>query len=225
MTATPDRILTQRHCTAMAALDSMPHIATRVRNLLSHGRRITTTQRYTYVDSPPDVTPGLTVDRIRSWTDERGAGIEVTLKPGLLVGFGLSAYESDGNGTEAEAWKRYHAGKDATDHWGKRRDMTEVTINGGLPGDGPARDDLLVIRYWNSDGVCNERVIAFDYGPNQDEIRDRLARHLFVTALDPDLHDAGEVVWGERRGNPRDVKRAYARADELLAVITETKEN
>ena len=218
--ANPDRILSMRHVTAMAALDTMPHLTARVRNLLTHGRRMTVTQRYTYVDQPPEVTAGLTLD-----TQARDGGIVeganpgeyhhfgVHLRPGIMAGFGFSAYVNDGNATEAEAWKRYHAGKSMSDVWSdRRRDMTQVDITGGLPGDGPARDDLLVIRHWNRDGVCEERVVAFDYGPDQQQ-RDDLARHLWVAdGGSPDRWDSF---------NLDDEARApfYTEVDKILAVI------
>ncbi|MDG4792047.1 hypothetical protein O7626_40235 [Micromonospora sp. WMMD1102] len=219
----PERILRQREVTAMAALDTMPHLTARVRNLLAHGRRMTVTQRYTYLDQPPEVTAGLTLD-----TQARGGDIVegvkpdefhhfgVHLRPGLLAGFGFSAYASEGNTTEAEAWKRYHAGKDAVDRWKRRRRMTLIEIVGGLPGDGPARGDQLVIRAWNDDGVCDERVVAFDYGPDRQQQRDNLARHLWTAdAGSPDRWDSFTLDDGAR-------VPFYTRADELLAVIAGT---
>jgi hypothetical protein len=153
----PDRILARRDCTAMAAPDTIHAIAQRVRNLVSHGRRITTVRRYTYIDRPPDVTAGLTVEGVKEWKQHDAAGIAVYLKPGPTAGFGIAAYSSDG-ATEADVWARYH--RDSSD----RRDMTEVRIVGGLPGNSPARDDQLVIRHWNQHRVCEETVVAFDCG-------------------------------------------------------------
>jgi hypothetical protein len=40
--------------------------------------------------------------------------------------------------------------------------MTLVEIIGGRANDGPARDDRILIRAWNRDGICDERVIGFD---------------------------------------------------------------
>jgi len=160
-----DRINTLRHVTAMAALDTVDMLADRVENLLRHGRRMTMARRYTYVDQPPELTAGLTVDgKPHRWSKDDGAGFTVRLNPGLLTGFGFAAYANDGSATEAEAWMRYHAAEAVHGDWSRRRrDMTLVEITGGLPGDGPARDDKLVIRYWNRDGVCDEVVVAFDY--------------------------------------------------------------
>jgi len=168
-----DRIRTERYVECMVALDTFDLITDRVRRLLSYGRRMSMTRRYTYIDSSPDLTAGLTVD-----TDARGGGIVegsghggrhfgVHLRPGL-EGFGFSAYDSDGNATEEEAWKRYHAGGDTGDHWSRRRNMTLIRLNGGLEGDfGPGRDDHIVILAWNEHAVCEERVIAFDLGVNR----------------------------------------------------------
>ncbi|WP_030487304.1 hypothetical protein [Micromonospora chokoriensis] len=164
-----DRILNQRHLDTMVALDTITLLAARVRKLLSYDRRISMTQRYTYTTSAPELLVGCTLDTkarnggIVEGGDDTGRYFGVYLRPGLLTGFGFSAYASDGNATEAEAWKRYHAGKDTTDHWHKRRNMIRLTINGGMDGDsGPARDDLIVVRAWNEHGVCEERVIGFD---------------------------------------------------------------
>lgn len=168
---TADRIARERHIEAMVALDTFDALAARVRRLLSYGRRISMTQRYTYTDHAPDLHVGCTVD-----TEARGGGIHEggnnggkhfgvhLLRPGrLLLGFGFSAYPGDGNDTEKEAWQRYHAGADTTDVWAKRRNMTRLTITGGMDGGyGPARDDLLIIRAWNDSGVCDEKVIGFD---------------------------------------------------------------
>lgn len=163
--ASPDRVLRQRDLHAMVALDTIDMIAERVTNLLSHGRRMTTVRRCTYVGSPPTVTAGLTLDgEPKTWKGTGGVGFGVQLKPGIMSGFGFSCYGSDGNATEKEAWARFHAAESISDDpFKRRRDMTEVQINGGLPGDGPARDDQLVIRHWDGDGVCEEVVVAFDY--------------------------------------------------------------
>ena len=162
--ASPARIRTQRHVTAMAALDTVELLAERATNLLSHNRRITMTQRYTWVEQPPEVKTGLHVEgEPHLWRQDDGIGFGVRLGPDLLAGFGFAAYAYEGNATEAEAWKRFHAAKAESDRFSeRRRNMTEVTICGGMPGDSPARDDLIVVRAWNDDGVCDERVIAFD---------------------------------------------------------------
>lgn len=159
MSPSPHRILHVRTgLSAMVALDTFDDLATRVENLLSHGRRIAMTRRYTYVNTAPELAAGLTLDGPpRRWhQNDGGKGLHVTLKPGIRA-LGFSAYPHD-SATEAMVWARYHANKD------DRRDMTRIDITGGLPGDGPARDDSLVIRWWNNSAVCTENVIAFDYG-------------------------------------------------------------
>ena len=165
-----NRIRTSRHVEAMVALDNWELLTARVRKLLSWDRRIAMTQRYTYIEQPPELHVGCTLDKdarnggIIEGGDDTGRHFGVYLRPGLLTGFGFSAYASDGNTTEAEAWKRYRAPeKYVTDHWSKRRNMTLLTLNGGMDGDsGPARDDLIVVRAWNEHGVCDEKVIGFD---------------------------------------------------------------
>jgi hypothetical protein len=187
MPAVIDRIRTQRYVEAMAALDTFDLLTARIRKLLSWQRRISLTQRYTYVDCPPELHTGFTLNTdaydggISEGGNNGGRHFGVNLRrPGRHDGFGFSAYASDGNATEAEALARYRAGENPTDHWDKRRNMTLVTINGGMDGDwGPARDDLIVVRAWNSDAVCEEKVIAFDCGPQHGV--DRLARHLYLT--------------------------------------------
>lgn len=163
---TADRISTQRHVTAMAALDTVDLLAARVTQLLSHGRRMTMTRRYTYVNDPPEVTTGLVLaGEPKLWRQDDAAGFDVRLGPNFLTGFGFAAYGNEGSAAEAEEWARYHAGKPESDNFfERRRNMTLVEITGGLAGDGPARDDLIIIRPWNRDGVCDERVIAFDTG-------------------------------------------------------------
>lgn len=162
------RIKSIRHCDAMVAMDNFDLIVVRVRKLLSYGRRMSMTQRYTYVDSPPELHVGLTLDEqarpggISESHGDDGCHFGVNLAPGIN-GFSFSAYASDGNAAEEVAWQRYHESKNAVDHWARRRNMTMVTLTGGMDDDfGPARDDLLIIRHWNEHGVCDERVIGFD---------------------------------------------------------------
>ncbi|RKR92727.1 hypothetical protein BDK92_7205 [Micromonospora pisi] len=206
-----DRILTQRdHLTAMVALDTIAPLTTRVRSFLAHGRRITLTKRYTYEDSPPEVTVGLALNAVDVWKQPDAAGFTVRLKPGILVQFGMAAYASDGDVTEQAAWARYHADTD------RRRNMTRVDITGGLPDDGPARDDRIAIRAWNQHGVCTETVVAFDPGPDTDMV----ARHLYVRDWDTDTHDAAHR-WD--MGNVSELQVADYReaARKLLAAINE----
>ncbi len=158
---TTDRFLSTRsHCNAMVALDTVDALAERVVNLLSHGRRITLCRRYVDRNGTPEVYAGLTPSQDPNvWNRGGTAGFGVRLdQPGRLHAFGFSA-QAGVNDTEEGEWKRYHAGD--------RVDMTEVIVTGGMPGDSPARDDLLEIRHWNSNGVCEEIVVAFDTDESQ----------------------------------------------------------
>jgi hypothetical protein len=118
-------------------------------------------RRYLHSDTWPELTVGLTLDpeghgggiHIRTTTDSAHLG--VSLKPGLTAGFGIGAYSGEAD-TEEQVWARFHSGEDA------RRNMTLVIFTGGLPGWEPMLDDQLVIRHWNSNGACDERVIGFD---------------------------------------------------------------
>jgi hypothetical protein len=150
------RITTMRDLEAMVALDNVDLLAQRVTKLLSHGRRMSVTHRYLHTNGPADLKVGLTMERIEKWGRKDAAGVHVHLKPGLLEGFGFAAYAGESD-TEAEAWRQYH------NHPDDRRNLTHIDITGGLPGDGPARDDHIVVRSWNSDRVCIERVVGFDY--------------------------------------------------------------
>lgn len=164
-----NRIRTDREVTAMVTLDTFDLITARVRNLLSWDRRISMTQRYTYTGQAPELTVGLTLNK-----DAPGGGIVesgnadsrhfgVYLRPGLLTGFGFAASAAAGHTFEAQVWERFHAHKaESPNFFERRRDMTRVRLVGGLEGDGPARDDLIVISDWNRDGVCSEMVISFD---------------------------------------------------------------
>ncbi len=165
-----DRIQSERSVQAMVALDTIDMLARRITNLLELGRRMALARRYTYLNDPPELTMGLTLYEVNGpHRDDSGAWFGVKLDPGVMNGFGFSAYSFDGNATEAEAWTRYHEAEHThPDHFKRRRDMTWIRIKGGLDGDGPARDDSLTIRHGNRDGVCEEIVVGFDYGPDAD---------------------------------------------------------
>lgn len=176
-----DRILRDWDLHAMVALDNFGPITQRIINLLNHGRRITLTDRdrFTHTDGPLTVTAGLTLDEVRTWDTSTEQSFEVRLKPGLLVGFALAAHAGV-NDTERDEWRRFHAATRDRSYGSRRVSMTEVTITGGLPNSGPSRRDQLVIRHWNSDGVCTERVVAFDYGPDRQQVREDAGRRLWI---------------------------------------------
>lgn len=205
MAPTPDRILTQRHCTAMAATDSIHHISQRVQNLLAAGRRITIADRYTHTEGPPDVAAGLTVEEMRPG---KKGGIGVHLKPGIRYGFGIHAVTEE---TESEAWDRYHRND--------RANLIRVDITGGLPGDSPVPDDRLVIRRWISDGVCRETVVAFDCGPR--DAQDRAARWLYSHVLGDQHRDERQKAWDHGKVHSDDVALWEKRAVDLLAAIAD----
>ncbi|GGM27533.1 hypothetical protein GCM10011608_10430 [Micromonospora sonchi] len=222
--ANPARILTQRDCTAMAALDTMPHLAQRVRNLLSHGRRITVATRLTHVDIPPEVTAGLTVDQdardggITETVREHSHHFGVLLRPGLTSGFGFGAFASDGYRTESEARKLFHAAESiSSDPFARRENLTEVRISGGLPGDGPSTTDKLIVRRWNSAGVCKETVVVFDAGPSEGEYR--AARWLYGNTLGPAHVGDRLEAWDRGKAADADVELWSARAAELMAEV------
>lgn len=54
---------------------------------------------------------------------------------------------------------------------------------------------------------------------DDDAMRERVARWLYVTALGKHLRRDGEIEWDEGKANPRDVEHCRARAEELLAVV------
>ncbi len=180
MAPTPDRFLSQRDARGMAAPDTIDHIVTRVQALLSHGRRMTLVRRITWQnDTAPEVYAGLTVAKldkpINVWKNDTDAGVSVQLEPGLHS-FGI-ATGSAWDTTEKAAWARYHREKADERYKGPER-FTEVIFRGGLPNDGPARDDQLTINAWNSAGVCVQTVVGFDYDGEQPRRDDKVAAWL-----------------------------------------------
>lgn len=156
-----DNLRTQRHTQAMVALDNFDAIAERVQQLLADGRRISIARRYLHTDSPVELKVGLTLDPdghgggVHVRRDESSGWIGVSLKPGLTEGFGFGAYSGEAD-TESAVWALFHQGAEY------RRNMTQVIFTGGLPGWGPMLDDQLVIRRYNTYGVCAEKTIGFD---------------------------------------------------------------
>ncbi|GAB7044939.1 hypothetical protein [Catenuloplanes indicus] len=159
MNVSPDRIGHDHHVNAACALNTVPLLAARVTALLWWGRRITVVRRWLDRDSTPDLKVGLTVDHqqgdraVRANTGDDFAGFGVHLAPGI-EGFGFNAYGSDGSRTEAEVWKRWHAGD--------RREITLVELSGG--GDnGPGLNDSLTITRYNQHRVGEQIQIGFDH--------------------------------------------------------------
>lgn len=152
-----DRIRTQHHTSAMVAPDTLALITERIQRLLPQGRRLAVAHTYaTYTGQPPKLYPHLTVDQVRS-----GHGLWVACHPDL--GFGVDIDERAGDQCEADVWRRFHNGRHEADRFDERRRfMTEVILTGGREGDDLSTDDQIVIRRYNADGVCDEKVIAFE---------------------------------------------------------------
>lgn len=160
-TANPARIGRLPEVTAMAAIDTIDLLADRVRLLLSHGRRMTLVSRWTDDDeATPTVETGLTMRgelEVRRTTG--GVVVAAHLFPSLARTFGFSASYGTED-TEAQGWQQYHHPS------GDRRGLTRVTVSGGLPGNGPAATDRIVIRHWGPHR-CRETIVAFDTGEEQ----------------------------------------------------------
>lgn len=189
MAPDPIRFLKSRDTRGMAAPDTIDAIIYRVQALLSHERRMTLMQRYTHQDAAPTVVAGLTVARmdkpINTWKNDTDAGISVQLDPGINS-FGISTAAA-WDATEKAAWARYHRAN-ADKRYKGPENFTEVIFRGGLPGDGPARDDQLTINAWNSAGVCMQTTIAFDYDGGMPRRDDPVAAWLKANR---DLHKNG----------------------------------
>ncbi len=173
-----------RSVRAMVALDTVDVLSERVLAMLAHGRRMTVVCRLIHpvdhLDNEPTILAGLIVDgppRV-----ERGIRAELfvtlrTTEGPRTEAFGFAVGHEDV--TEADAWARY---RDNTTQ--KRVNFTWVSLTGGMPGDGPALDDQIIIRRWNSHGVCRETIVAFDYGTVAMEgdpliaLRDELREHM-----------------------------------------------
>lgn len=54
------------------------------------------------------------------------------------------------------------------------------------------------------------------------DARERLARHLYLSSIEPDWRDHHELLW-DRRAETIDFDAVYAHADGLLAVINGTE--
>jgi hypothetical protein len=154
--ASPTRITTEHHVTALVAPDSILPLARRVQRIVSHNRTLAVAHSYaTYLHRPPEIHASLRVVDVRD-----GHGIWVSCEPHF--GFGFDIDDRAGDRSEDDAWRRYHAAQHEAERFGdRRRFMTEVTLTGGREQDDPRPDDSIVIRRYNADGVCDERVIGF----------------------------------------------------------------
>lgn len=157
-----DRIRTKHHVTAMVALDSFPLIVARIQRLCPTGRPLAAAYSYaTYTGRAPEVFPGLTVESVRVNPDRSSLWVETEPDFGFGVGIRCDWTAQ----TEESAWKHYHGGQHEADAFSdRRRDLTYVELTGGREGEDLSSKDRIVVRTYNSDGVCDERVIGFHSG-------------------------------------------------------------
>ncbi|MEU8377460.1 hypothetical protein AB0C22_30730 [Micromonospora sp. NPDC048894] len=99
--------------------------------------------------------------------------------------------------------------------------LTLIDITGGLPGDGPAHDDKLIIRAVNDDAVCDERVIVFDGGPRDAD--KRTARWLYTNALGPVHAEGARQEWDYGKLPDSDTALWRQRAADLLAAVADER--
>lgn len=160
---------TSRECWAYAALDTIDPLIDHVLGILGEGREMTLVHRYRTSRDTADmglgnatIKTGLTVadpaeynvpviDRFEQ-PHPHGKGLRVLLQPGLMTGFGFSAYAHDAP-TEQAVRTRYNS-KDL-----RRTNITLVRTS-GWPGS-PSREDRIEIEDWNDHGVCSDVVVAF----------------------------------------------------------------
>lgn len=155
------RIRTEYDLDCVVALDNFDLIAERVQGLLSHGRTLMVAHQYaTYIHRAPDLFSRQTVNNVQVRTKDREASLWIACTD---IGIGFHAYAWDGNETEAQVWQRYHKGQhEAGNPFDRRRNLVDLQIQGGREGDPAGRSDRLVVRAYNQDGVCDEKVIAFE---------------------------------------------------------------
>lgn len=161
--------MSSRSVTALVAADTYQDLAVRVANLFGHHRHIAMGESIIYSDGVrdgrPELRTGLTLLRpVELWNRSNGSrGITVALQPDLRsIGFSIG----DDTPDEATLRERFDRGDCAG--------LTQIKIRGGMPGDGPTRDDALTICQWNERGVCREYVIGFDYGTGPCNLTDAL---------------------------------------------------
>lgn len=214
----PERITTSQTVTAACALDTVPLLAARVRNLLSWGRRITVAESQ---GGELTVQAGLVVadDMEQPVRDSvqpgQWATFGVHLAPGIHS-FGFAAYASDGNATEMEVWRRYHAGD--------RRDITLVDITGGMQDRvSPGRADSLTVTRWNAHGVVIQTVIAFDTHAYSEVWREREERGFDLGGQRLDITYCDELAqvgrYRVRCGYPLLLTECEGQADHVTAPV------
>jgi hypothetical protein len=214
------RIRRQGWVRCAVAVDTLPAIAGRITNLLSHGRRITLTERA--VENPAaetEVKVGLTLcpgdGNLTLITTPTGLHFGVSLMPaggGIATGFGLGAYRTDGNDTEANVWDRIHRHGSGSFN---RTNIVTVEFHGGTDPNSYGREDRIVIHRWNSHGYHTERVVAFDPGPSEQQRADeraalvlQLAGHDWTAA---ELTELAAYISGEWATIPEAITRVTGR--------------
>ncbi len=80
----------------------------------------------------------------------------------MMTTDGFTAALTGAHTTEPALRRRYNDLAPDPQNMSRRRNMTMVTIRGGADGSSPGRDDLIIIRAWNNEAVCREKVIGFD---------------------------------------------------------------
>lgn len=170
----PERILRDDYVDTMVAADTFDLLYQRIEPMVTAGRQMALAVReFTYLHRPPVVYAGLTLKPgtgiwVQNQTSRVHCGIVLlTGRPGLddqiSFGFGAGIYRDSGNETERESRGRYDTHQaEADSHFDRRRNMTHVVISGGLPGSRYLISDQVVVSEWNEDGVCTEKVLAFE---------------------------------------------------------------
>lgn len=181
----PERILTHHDVTAACALDTVPLLAARVRNLLSWGRRISVASRWLGArDGDLDLHAGLVVAEDMGGRVIRGlvrpgeyATFSVQLTGGVIVAF--DAYAADEGATEMQVWRRYHDGE--------RRRITLVRVVGGLDDRvSPGACDQITITSWGPNGAGRQTTVGFDSHAYDEAWAEREQRGLKLSG-----HDTG----------------------------------
>lgn len=159
------RIATEHHCQALVAFDSFGLIAARILRIATPGRTVAIAHRYaTYTGQPAELHHGLTVAHPEVNEERHSMWVSCTDPADRFggMGFGIGIRDEWKASSEEKAWEHYHAGRHEADRFDdRRRDLTWVRITGGRLRDDPDRRDEIVIRTYNRDGVCDERVVSF----------------------------------------------------------------
>jgi hypothetical protein len=178
--------LTQHDVHLYVAGDTIDHIATRIRNLIT-GRDLTVITQYVgkeNVHSFPEVKTNLRVNtatwhggvEVSSWDPNLNhCGMVVSLTPGIER-FGLFGHYA----TDKEAAHAYHSG----DHRHQRNGIMYAHIVGGLTSDGVGQSSVIELVRTNENGVSEQTIIKPRVPSTQETIEaeaqllDRVADHV-----------------------------------------------